>query len=110
MENMLERKMSKGAEWKYRLDRFATSGLSVNAFCRVEGISVANFYRWRKLLSETVNMSMQKTEFIDVGTLPLPATAKAAPQEEGAMATGTTGTFSIRLELGHGLILHIERR
>ena len=107
MEKMLERKSPKETEWEYRLERFAASGLFVNEFCRVEGISVANFYRWRKLLSEPVSTPMQKSDFIDVGILPLVQEAKPEPQEASGMMAGA---LSIRLELGHGLVLHLERR
>ena len=40
--------------WVERLDRFATSGLSVIAFCRSEAVSCHAFYYWKhKLAAET---------------------------------------------------------
>jgi len=39
-----------GDRWRDRLCRFATSGLTVAAFCRTEGVSPAGFYQWRKKL------------------------------------------------------------
>ena len=107
MEKMLERKSSKETEWEYRLARFAASGLFVNEFCQAEGISVANFYRWRKLLSRPVSSALATSAFMDVGTLPLGPETGPMPQEVPDM---TAATLSIRLDLGHGLVLHIERR
>jgi hypothetical protein len=40
-------------EWRARLARQATSGLSVAEFCRREGISAASYYHWRSRLAET---------------------------------------------------------
>jgi hypothetical protein len=37
-------------EWAERLQRFAHSGLSVVAFCRVENIPVPSFYYWKRKL------------------------------------------------------------
>jgi len=36
--------------WHERLVRFESSGLTVAAFCRAEGVSQAGFYQWRKKL------------------------------------------------------------
>ena len=40
----------KRAEWRTRLDRFSRSGVTVARFCDGERVSVASFYRWRKVL------------------------------------------------------------
>jgi hypothetical protein len=36
--------------WRERLVRFQDSGLTVQAFCEREGISVSNFHAWKKRL------------------------------------------------------------
>lgn len=48
------RKRSLDAEsaWLERLARFDSGRLSVSAFCRREGVSLASFYRWRKRLAD----------------------------------------------------------
>ena len=38
--------------WRARMRRYAASGLTVAAFCLREGVSVANFYYWRRRLAE----------------------------------------------------------
>lgn len=35
-------------EWRERLKRQAESGLTVEAFCREEGVSTSMFYRWQR--------------------------------------------------------------
>lgn len=42
-------------QWRVLLSRFERSGLSVDAFCREEGLSASSLNRWRrKLLAEDV--------------------------------------------------------
>jgi hypothetical protein len=36
--------------WRERLDRFASSGLTVPQFCAVEACSVPSFYAWKRRL------------------------------------------------------------
>lgn len=40
-------------EWSARLLRQAGSGLTVREFCEREGVSVANFYAWRRKLGQS---------------------------------------------------------
>lgn len=37
--------------WRDRVTRFQTSGLSVRAFCRSEGLSEPSFYSWRRTIT-----------------------------------------------------------
>jgi hypothetical protein len=37
--------------WSDRLDRFSSSGLSVIAFCKAEGVCSHSFYYWKRLLA-----------------------------------------------------------
>ena len=39
--------------WRLRLRRQASSGLSIPAFCKREGVSTASFYAWRRRLTAT---------------------------------------------------------
>jgi putative transposase len=49
--------MSRGSDgekvklWRERFRRYAKSALSVEDFCRGEGVSAATFYHWRKKLA-----------------------------------------------------------
>ena len=91
----------KEVEWQRRLARFAGSGQQVKQFCQEEGVSTATFYRWHKLLGK-VAAAAPGTGFIDAGPMPAP---RATPKVEPASAA-----LEVRLDLGHGLILHIVRR
>ena len=44
--------LDKAAAWRLRIRRFAGSEMTVERFCRREGVSASSFYRWRKLLDE----------------------------------------------------------
>lgn len=41
---------SKRQVWQQRLQRFEQGDLTIAAFCRVEGMSVASFQQWRRRL------------------------------------------------------------
>jgi hypothetical protein len=43
---------SKEAAWRQHLARWQGSGQSVRGYCRQQGLSQANFYRWRRVLSQ----------------------------------------------------------
>ena len=87
-------------EWRSLLRRFGNGGLGVAAFCRGEGISAASFYRWRSLLSGTVDrgdvvVRDSAPAFVDLGALN-PA-ASPGPR------------LDLKLDLGDGLVLHLVR-
>jgi len=42
---------ARALSWRERLRRYASSSLTVGEFCRREGVSVANFYYWRRRVS-----------------------------------------------------------
>lgn len=43
---------AKERAWRERVGRFASSGLSVRAFCRRESITETSFYAWRRTLAK----------------------------------------------------------
>lgn len=90
------------AGWAVVMERWLASGLSVEAFCRHDGVSRAGFYRWRALLSAAksapvaVSAAPSATaEFVDLGVLG----QSAAPG----------GRLELRLDLGAGLVLTLVR-
>jgi hypothetical protein len=92
-------KRSEG-EWGALLSGFARSGLSVEAFCRREAISVASFYRWRGLLGDgrlggEVVHPQPGPAFVDLGALN--CTSLPRPR------------LDLKLDLGDGLIVHLVR-
>jgi len=41
------------AAWRQRLKRYEGCGLTVEAFCRREGVSPSSFYRWKRRLGNS---------------------------------------------------------
>jgi transposase-like protein len=101
---MVVKQSRKEVEWRQRLARFAASGQQIKPFCQVELVSEATFYRWRKQLAETGDAT-PAAGFIDVGVLPPVSEVQSTTRCESASAA-----LEIRLDLGHGLVLHIVRR
>jgi putative transposase len=87
-------------EWCLLLAKFGASGLGVEAFCRREGISAASFYRWRSMLSETVDRGDvvghdSAPAFVDLGAL----NSESSPRPR----------LDLKVDLGDGLVLHLVR-
>ena len=47
-----QRDPAKEQHWRQLLQRWQTSGQSVHAFCRTQGLSRPLFYAWRRVLAE----------------------------------------------------------
>ena len=99
---MVVKQSRKEVEWRQRLARFAASGQQVKPFCYAESVSEATFYRWRKQLAET-SEATPATGFIDAGVMPPAPTQMSQVEPAGA-------ALEVRLDLGHGMVLHIVRR
>jgi len=99
MQEVYGAKARKDVEWRHRLARFVEGSLPVKEFCQAESVSEASFYRWRKQLGESGAGTADG--FIDAGIL----------RASGAQPAATeAASLEVRLELGHGLVLHIVRR
>lgn len=101
MEKVGRRRRNPGS-WKRLLQRHAESGLTVEQFCRQEGVGPNSFYRWRTRLGAAVDHpvavcgAMPLTPaFLDLG----PVVAKAA----------TPPSLDLKLDLGCGITLHLTR-
>jgi putative transposase len=88
--------------WRELVARQASSGLSVPAFCRREGLNAWTFYGWRSRLRARVAdrkpsgsraaVEESRAGFIDLGAL-----------------GGASSRCEIRLDLGGGLVLQVVR-
>ena len=92
--------------WRELVQRQEQSGLSVTQFCEREGIKAASLYGWRSRLREGPKAA----------TVPEAAPKKAKYREapsSGFIDLGALGSsrsrFEIRLDLGHGVLLHLVR-
>lgn len=89
--------------WRELVARQGQSGLSVAAFCQLEGISPCSLYAWRKRLRSVARTDKgmtvvpagreQETGFIDLG----------------ALGHGSGARCEIRLDLGGGVVLQLVR-
>ena len=72
--------------WTGRMRRFRKAGASVKNFCKAEGVSLASFYKWRRLLAvekatDASFVAVALTPQLDAGcklTLPGGATIELA--------------------------------
>jgi putative transposase len=90
--------------WREVLERFESSGLSVSAFCKREGVGPNSFQRWRARLMTTSQSDSQASS----------ATIPSVPPkfiELGSIGQASVGTsrLEIKLDLGGGLSLHLVR-
>ena len=103
--------------WRERIESQQRSGQTVAECCRVDGVSVGSFYRWRKLLMEADDPRRRRlTRRSDVRasgpTKPTPQfvpialrdslTSISSPQ---SMPTGHGS--SMRIELPNGVVIHV---
>jgi hypothetical protein len=94
--------------WRDLFKRFDGGGLTVETFCKGEGLSRSSFNRWRSRLSRppgTATTAVMREpghqkitpSFVDLGPIGVASTEAAAGLE-------------LRLELGGGLSLTLVRR
>lgn len=105
MERIKRRRRLSASAWRGLLARFASSGLTVQAFCRREAVSTTSFYRWRSVLEaapageepvrkvSTAAVASDTPEFVDLGTLRPTRSSRC----------------ELRLDLGGGVALHLVR-
>ena len=104
MHGMLVKQSRKELEWRQRLARLAASGEQAKLFCQAELVSEASLYRWRAKLAGAVDAT-PAAGFIDVGVMTAAPEAQAVPKP-----ASVGGALEVRLDLGHGMVLHIVRR
>jgi putative transposase len=104
MERIKRRRLSADA-WRGVLARFASSGLTVQAFCQREAISTASFYRWRSMLEAAIPAEEQPQK------APIAVAASPTPDfvDLGTLRPTASSRFELRLDLGGGLLLHLVR-
>jgi transposase-like protein len=102
MTQTTRRRRQDANAWREILRRYAQSGLTVEAFCRSEGIGVWSLYRWRSRLGATV----RGIEVADVR--PERDTPSASFLDLGALGLSSS-RFEVRLDLGGGVLLQLVR-
>lgn len=85
--------------WRALVEGYRSSGLSVEQYCAREGVGIASYHRWRRLLARRAAPTRAATvlpvstpAFVDLGALSSPSSR-----------------LDLRLDLGGGVILQIVR-
>jgi putative transposase len=89
--------------WRELVSRQVRSGLSVQAFCRREGISPWSLYGWRSRLGTT----SEQTEPVESRSADNNTPAQFI--DLGALRSAAESRCEIRLDLGGGVVLHLVR-
>ena len=107
--------------WRELIERQPWSGLTVAECCEEAGVSVASFYRWKKLLTESqgsrrpraTRRSTQRTEV--QASCPEPRVSQFVPValRDSSVRPGPPQSISsnlgssMRIELPNGVIIHV---
>jgi putative transposase len=107
MEKVGRQRRSEEA-WRELVERHEQSGLTVAEFCEREGLRSASLYGWRSRLREGTEGPS--------AAVPARSRTKGSPAVQpsgfidlGSLGSGAGSRFEIRLELGHGVALHLVR-
>jgi len=95
----MKRRLSADA-WSAMVKKFEASGLSEEAFCQQERVSLAGLQRWRtksrpelgKKPPPRTAASVEAASFVDLGRLPM-----------------HSGQLEVRLDFGGGVVLQLSR-
>ena len=103
--------------WRELIEWQPWSGLTVAGYCEEAGVSVASFYRWKKLLTEPQDPRRQRstrrtemqasglkkraTQFVPIALRD--SSASSGPPQSNASNYGT----SLRIELPNGVVIHV---
>jgi hypothetical protein len=87
--------------WGELVSRQARSGLSVQAFCRREGVSAWSLYSWRSRLGATRQSEARQDRAVE--------SAPPAQFVELGSLRSAQSRCEVRLDLGDGIVLHVVR-
>jgi hypothetical protein len=98
MTSSIRRVRRSASDWRTILSHYEQSGQSQRDFCRAQGVALASFLRWRQRLGAgDAHSTVAQREG-------LPAQANSFVEFAAAPAS----TWSIELELPHGLVLRVR--
>ena len=101
--------------WRERLARQAASGKTAAEFCREEGVGKSTLSYWRKRLGVVEAAPEQKLAAVAAPFLDAGQVKAGRWQQHSASPAGNNApdllpaSIELRLELGHGVVLHIAR-
>jgi len=92
--------------------RFESSGKTIAAFCKDEGVPVSTFYQRRarlkkRLPKRSLSLAKRPAPFIDAGAVMVSAPTRAMmPHYPGREPIERV---EVRIDLGGGVVLHVSR-
>ena len=101
-ESVRQRRGAQG--WSELVKRQKASGLSVQEFCRREGLSAWTLYGWRSRLRAQRSQRLRQAE-----SPPGPEREPASFIDLGALKAPGAQRWEVRLDLGEGIVLHLVR-
>ena len=103
--------------WRERIEWQPWSGMTVAECCEEAGVSVASFYRWKKLLTESQGprrpRSTQRTEVRASGPKKRASQFVPIALRDSSTHTGPAQSIasnhgnSMRIELPNGVVIHV---
>ena len=102
--------------WRERIEWQPWSGLTVAECCGEAGVSVASFYRWKKLLTEsqgprrlrsTQRTKVQASDPEERASQFVPIAVRDSSTHPGPQSIGSDHGGSMRIELPNGVIIHV---
>jgi hypothetical protein len=96
--------------WRERFERFEGAGLSVEAFCRREGLCRSSFNRWRVRLRPGAVPAASARQVAKHGVSPAFVDLGMLGAAAGATTVGSASGLELRIELGGGVTLTLSRR
>lgn len=101
-------------QWSDVMTQFGQSGQRVSAYCKQIGVSQANFYRWRAVLSgnkpaSIVAVAKRKSARVNHGFVDLGALGDGAEMPTKVDSLAISERINVRVELGGGVVLQITR-
>lgn len=94
--------------WREVFGRFDSSGESVVAFCKREGLNTSSFHRWRRRL-ETPATAASTSQGPRQAARPPAAASFIEMGSVAAASQSAAARLELKLELGGGLVLHLVR-
>lgn len=87
-------------EWRSLMQRYEASGVTQSAFCREAGVALSTFLSWRHRLGQ--ERARRNASDTDNGAF--------LSLDEAMDTAGRSGSVvKVTVELGEGVVLHIER-
>jgi hypothetical protein len=95
------------AAWRLRLRQQSNSGLTVDQFCRREGVSLSGFYAWKRRLGLAASSPVKASSFVPVTVRPDLKPQPPVSAEPITIEFGNGGRVVLPVTVGVELICQV---